>query len=353
MSTKTGIEWTDATWNPIRGCSPVSPGCKNCYASKIARRFSGPGGPYEGLVRINAAGERTDEWNGVLRPVNNHLLDPLKWKPVLTGIRDGEGELRQKEHKDGSVTVTRERPRRIFVNSMSDLFHEDLPDDERAKVFAVMSLCPQHEFQVLTKRAEIMSRLMSSIDFQTQISIEAAKLVQAYWPKLRMMPKGLSWNLKGLPAYVVGQLKFPLPNVWLGVSVENQKYADERGASMAAIAARGWKTFVSYEPALGPVLWGGWEFIKWFISGGESGLDARPSHPDWHRIARDFCLENSIPFFFKQWGEYLPAMCDGPEIDGATELNCSDEPVRVGKKAAGALLDGREWHEFPEVPVCV
>ncbi|GGA80852.1 hypothetical protein GCM10011507_35100 [Edaphobacter acidisoli] len=128
MGTKTGISWTDATWNPIRGCSRVSEGCRHCYAERAAYRFSGPGQPYEGLVQIGADGKRRPQWNGQVRFVEEHLLDPLKWT----------------------------RPRRIFVNSMSDLFHENVTDDMRDKIFAVMALCPQHTFQVLTKRPERM-----------------------------------------------------------------------------------------------------------------------------------------------------------------------------------------------------
>src|SRR5579885_1145834 len=129
---KTSIEWTNATWNPIRGCSRVSEGCRNCYAEKVAFRFSGLGQPYEGLVRINAAGERKPEWNGEVRLVEEHLRDPLKWK----------------------------KPQRVFVNSMSDLFHENVPDEWIDKIFAVMALCPQHIFQVLTKRPERMRKYL-------------------------------------------------------------------------------------------------------------------------------------------------------------------------------------------------
>ena len=145
MSAKTGIEWTDATWNPVRGCSRVSEGCRNCYAEKVAYRFSGPGQPYEGLVRINAAGERKLEWNGQVQLVEKHLLDPLKWK----------------------------EPRRIFVNSMSDLFHENIPDEWIDKIFAVMALSPQHTFQVLTKRPERMRKYLSAPETRERIRREA------------------------------------------------------------------------------------------------------------------------------------------------------------------------------------
>src|SRR5580698_10533929 len=116
MSDKTQIEWTDATWNPTRGCTPVSPGCKNCYAAKFAKRFGAPGKPYEGLVRINAAGKRTDEWSGQIRFVEKHLLDSLRWQ----------------------------EPRRIFVNSTSDLFHENVTDAMLDRIFAVMALADDH-----------------------------------------------------------------------------------------------------------------------------------------------------------------------------------------------------------------
>lgn len=316
MGDKTGIEWTDATWNPVRGCSRVSEGCRHCYAEQIAARFSGPGQPYEGLADRAKSGSK---WTGKVRLIEEALDQPLRWR----------------------------RPRRIFVNSMSDLFHENLPDEAIDRVFAVMALAPQHTFQVLTKRPDRM----------------------------------LEWSLRnatgGRIFHLAGELgkpqsgAWPRPNIWLGVSVEDQRAADERIPLLLQTPAA--KRFLSCEPLLGPVdlsrcgkhytgsgplhLWktdlegnGGWRQqhgaktgedppeIDWVIAGGESRSGARPMHPDWARSLRDQCAAAGVPFFFKQWGEYLP---DDPAPDAHTAMR------RVGKKAAGARLDGREHREFP------
>jgi protein gp37 len=371
VSAKTGIEWTDATWNPIRGCSPVSPGCKNCYASKVAMRFSGPGQPYEGLVRINAAGERTDEWNGVVLPVERHLLDPLRWKPILRicgFCYGGCGE----DDRDGGSCKCENRPRRIFVNSMSDLFHENLPDEEIDRVFAVMALRPEHTFQVLTKRPERMLHYFQQVAEEKDMRrwINAAYEIVPY--------------LSPCAAGMIEDSGYPLPNVWLGISVENQKYADERIPLLLRTPAAA--RFISAEPLLGPVdlsigfrvregvkqdvLYGS-EGLRWVIAGGESGPGARPMHPDWARSLRDQCQAADVAFFFKQWGEWTPGenverssgvvetatWFDGrwifeKENLASDEGHRDDEPdlYRMGKKAAGAWLDGQEWKQFPEVP---
>lgn len=292
MSEKTGIEWTDATWNPIRGCSRVSEGCRNCYAESVANRFKGQGQPYEGLIA------RTGQWNGNITVVD-HLLDqPLRWR----------------------------KPRRIFVNSMSDLFHETVPDDVIHAVFSVMAQATQHTFQILTKRPERMRDVLT------------------LWDRI-----GITGN------YFHGH---PLPNVWLGVSVEDQATADERiPLLLQTPAAVRW---ISAEPLIGPIDFSGmWvphqnpamhenmlEALDWVVVGGESGKGARPMQLDWARTLRDQCQSAGVPFFFKQWGEFGPNwFCDGDgKYDGG--------PIwmdRMGKKAAGRLLDGREWNEYPVV----
>lgn len=292
MSEKTGIEWTDATWNPIRGCSRVSEGCRNCYAESVANRFKGQGQPYEGLIA------RTGQWNGNITVVD-HLLDqPLRWR----------------------------KPRRIFVNSMSDLFHETVPDDVIHAVFSVMAQATQHTFQILTKRPERMRDVLT------------------LWDRI-----GITGN------YFHGH---PLPNVWLGVSVEDQATADERiPLLLQTPAAVRW---ISAEPLLGPIDFSGmWvphanpavhesmlEALDWVVVGGESGKNARPMQLDWALSLRDQCQSAGVPFFFKQWGEHAPNwFCDGDgKYDGG--------PIwmdRMGKKAAGRLLDGREWNEYPVV----
>lgn len=234
MSATTSIEWTDATWNPVRGCTKVSPGCKNCYALRFAERFRGvPGHPFE--------------WGFDLRLVPEKLEEPLRWKA----------------------------PRRIFVNSMSDLFHGRIPVDYIRRVFDVMGRAPQHQFQVLTKRS---ARLME-------------------------LAGELPWHA----------------NVWMGVSVENQRYA-ARARDLAQVPSH--VRFLSIEPLIGPIPNLPLDGIHWVIVGGESGWRRRPIEQAWVREIRDQCEARGVPFFFKQWGGRFP-------------------------KSGGRELDGREWSEFP------
>ena len=277
---KTKIEWSDEVWNPVTGCTPVSEGCHNCYAKRMAHRLAGRFGyPQE-----------PHEFDVTLRP--ERLEQPLRWV----------------------------KPRRVFICSMSDFFHPLIPLAFQVEVFSIIRKCPQHTFLLLTKRTGQLD-LFNSV---------------CGWPDL--------------------------DNLWLGVSVENQAAADERREDLERCPAA--VKFVSYEPALGPVDWTGWEFVSQIISGGESGPGARPSHPDWHRATRDFCQENEIAYFFKGWGAYLGvdyletgrripawARADGLHkiIGKWPEINFDDGhgAIRVGKKRAGHLLDGREWQEFP------
>ena len=332
MSDHSKIEWTDATWNPIRGCSRVSEGCRNCYAERTAARFSGPGQPYKGLAQIVPAAQfhkfrdETPEyagahWSGEVRFIPELLEQPLHWR----------------------------RPRKIFVNSMSDLFHEKVTTDWLDQIFAVMVVCPQHTFQILTKRPGKM--------YDYLCHVEGAR-IEKHMARLR-------------PGY--GRLDWPWRNVWLGVSVEDQKTADVRiPLLLQTPAAVRW---VSYEPALGPVDFSAWPQrvwlrvvgddgaadrgrIDWVVAGGESGPGARPCHPDWIRQARDQCQAAGVPFFFKQWGEWLflsqldsvlserekeVMLFRGGRRPGSNQIEC----LRVGKKRAGALLDGIPWREFP------
>jgi protein gp37 len=229
MSDHSTIEWTDATWNPIRGCTKISPGCTHCYAETFAERFRGvPGHPFE---------QGFD-----LRLVRDALDLPLRWK----------------------------RGRRIFVNSMSDLFHEDVPDSYVEEVFAVMRQAKHHRFQVLTKRAERLESFAKS--------------------------------------------HAPSPNVWLGVSVESADYTwriDHLRRAPAHIR------FLSVEPLLGPIPDLDLRGIDWVIAGGESGGKARPMNPEWVRGIRDRCRASQVPFFFKQWGGFQKKK-NGRELDGRT-----------------------------------
>jgi protein gp37 len=333
MGDRTGIEWTGATWNPVVGCSLASPGCSHCYAMGQAARIERmtPGSHYAGTTMQS---HEVTVWNGVIKAAPDHILTaPMRWK----------------------------RPRDIFVNSMGDLFHENAPDELIDRVFAVMVLAPQHRFQMLTKRDKRMRDYLRKIRHEGGIT-DAQGIIEERAQELAL-DRGL------LDRHNRGQ--WPLPNVMLGVTIEDQRRADERRAVLSELAGDGWRTFVSYEPALGLVDWRGWEFIDWLISGGESGPRARPSHPAWHRAARDFCAAQSIPYFFKQWGEWIVAL-DREREDPDWRRDYSGEfsdngkrrwlnlaggrgfhgeefcvMDRVGKRTAGSTLDGVEHKAMP------
>ena len=329
------IEWTDRSdWNPVRGCTRVSPGCGGpgkhggCYAEALAARFSKPGQWGHGFAEMRGG---KPHWTGKVQLQKDRLTLPLSWR----------------------------KPAKIFVNSASDLFHESLSDEAIDRVFAVMALSPWHTYQVLTKRATRMLDYFSvedregpdvdgrSADYsisqfgvRTRIMLQAARIFGDLAPRQRPPIHPTEW---------------PLSNVWLGVSVEDQQRADERRYALGTVAALGFITFVSYEPALGPVDWRGWWFLKQLISGGESGPRGRPSHPKWHRDARDFCGRNHIAYFFKQWGEFAPGALNErwEAVANNANLQIGDpsldvaQVTRVGKKAAGRLLDGHVHNGFP------
>ncbi len=214
MAANSKIEWTEATWNPLTGCTKISPGCKHCYAERLARR-------------LQAAGSAKYR-NGFQVTLHEEVLsDPLRWR----------------------------KPRRVFVNSMSDLFHKDVPDDFILRVFRVMGSAAQHQFQVLTKRAE----------------------------RLLALDQQLPW----------------LPNIWMGVSVESSAYVS-RITQLRHTGAR--IKFLSLEPLLGPLADLDLRGIDWVIVGGESGPRARPMAKNWVLDIREQCLVAEVPFFFKQWG---------------------------------------------------
>jgi protein gp37 len=240
MANSSSIEWTEATWNPIVGCTIISPGCTNCYAMRMARRLEAMGQlKYAGTTRTS--GGRT-KWNGVVRIDEDTLTLPVKWK---TG-------------------------RIIFVNSMSDLFHDGVPLDVIKRIFGTMKATPQHTYQILTKRAERLEELADDLD----------------WP----------------------------PNVWMGVSVENAAYVqriDYLRRTKAAVK------FLSLEPLLGPLDDLNLNKIHWVIAGGESGPGARPMEARWVRSIRDQCAAQRIAFHFKQWGG-VNKKKTGRTLDGQT-----------------------------------
>ncbi len=294
MSQATPIEWTDFSWNFLRGCSRVSEGCARCYAERQAIRHAGPGGPYEGLVKSTAKGPR---WTGEVSFHEDILLQPLK----------------------------RKKPTKYFVNSMSDLFHEKVKDAWLDKAFAVMALTPQHTYQILTKRPERMleyltanTQVSNALAFQTAnarimmrvfSTLSAAKSPLNQWQ--RLIKDGLFIEME---PEVFWFAKWPLPNVWLGVSCEDQKTADERiPILLDTPAAVRW---VSAEPLLGPVdlthylhtryLHGGpyheTERLDWAVVGGESGPGTRPCDISWIRSIVNQCEAAGTAVFVKQLG---------------------------------------------------
>jgi protein gp37 len=292
----TKIEWTDKVWNPLSGCTKVSQGCKNCFAERLFPRVYG-----RDVVIANQCIEvvpftvRHRKFTDVKLHADR-LEQPLHWR----------------------------KPRMIFVNSMSDLFHEDVPDEFIDRVFAVMALASRHVFQVLTKRPERMLGYMVSRSKSAQ-----------YW-KGAVRGFGYSLEYEG-----ISLVRFPLPNVWLGVSVEDQETANERiPLLLQTPAAVRW---VSAEPLLGPVdfraitvdyeemrgytrrifrdalqnheCWGQDRGLQWIVAGSESGPKARPTELDWFRSIREQCVSAKVPFFFKQHVENKKKI-PTPELDG-------------------------------------
>jgi protein gp37 len=311
VADRSHIEWTQATWNPLVGCTKVSPGCDHCYAETLVNRFAGTSKAFP--HRFEVVTLRDDRM----------LTQPLRWK----------------------------RPRKVFVNSLSDLFHVAVPDQAIARVFAVMAAAQQHTFQLLTKRHARMRSLLSDDWFRRTVEELAAE------------------HDRGDGVHFA----WPLNNLWLGVSVEDQHWADIRiPALLDTPAAVRW---ISAEPLLGPIdisnyvdmLWYR-EVLDWVVVGGESGKDARPMHPQWARDIRDQCAAAGVPFLFKQWGEWAPGASGSDILDRPSRVamvNTSGQRVpildaalshvapewalmsRLGKKAAGRRLDGRTHDAYP------
>jgi len=307
---ETKIEWTERTWNPVVGCSIHSPGCKNCYAMRMA-------------ARLEAMAVKPD---GDGNPALNHYVGTTE------SCRRGAvwtGKIGIAPDEAFTAPLRRKKPTDYFVNSMSDLFHKDVPFEVVDRVFAVMALSPQHTFKILTKRSDRMREYFEGMRWGWRV-MEAKKAMD---PSHKPGMGGFLETENGA-----------LPNVWLGVSVEDQTRADERREDFRNTPAA--VKFVSYEPALGYVNWAGWAFVDQIIGGGESGPKARPSHPQWFRDTRDWCAAEGVHYFHKQNGEYASVSeVEGPGEhyqfpDGATVR-------KVGKKRAGRLLDGVEHNGFP------
>lgn len=313
---ETKIEWTERTWNPIVGCTIHSPGCKNCYAMRMA-------------ARLEAMAVKPD---GDGNPALNHYVGTTE------SSRRGAvwtGKIGIAPDEAFTAPLRRKKPTDYFVNSMSDLFHKDVPFEVVDRVFAVMALSPQHTYKILTKRSDRMLEY-----FQTVPQPRWMRPMKAFardFPR----PEIVHPTSDGI---LLSTVNGALPNVWLGVSVEDQTRADERREDFRNTPAA--VKFVSFEPALGYVNWAGWAFVDQIIGGGESGPKARPSHPQWFRDTRDWCAAEGVHYFHKQNGEYASVSeVEGPGEhyqfpDGATVR-------KVGKKRAGRLLDGVEHNGFP------
>jgi len=336
----TKIEWTDEVWNPTTGCDRISPGCDNCYALGMAKRLKAMG-----QAKYQTDGDpRTSGPGFGIATHDEALTEPLRWK----------------------------KPRRVFVNSMSDLFHARVPREFLARVFAVMAATPQHTYQILTKRPERAARILgggckcghpNGEHFRAAMEWAATSHSPTYVP--------------GLEHGIYHRAGWPLPNVWIGASVENQKYADLRIPALLETPAA--VRFLSCEPLLGPVwindyVWqacpccegeghdeacfrcadrrcenGHIRKLDWVIVGGESGHRARAMHPEWATSLRDQCKQNHVPFFFKQWGEWGPApfivrVCD-PDI-GWTGTDEELVAAKADSEARGAThVHTGNWYD--------
>ncbi|MDH7640539.1 phage Gp37/Gp68 family protein [Sphingomonas oryzagri] len=323
MADRTRIEWTDATVNAINGCSVYSPGCKRCYAMKQAHRT-----PFRAALVDKTTGGMV--WNGEVHLHEAALRQPLSWR----------------------------RPRHIFWNAHGDTFHEKVPDAWIDRVFAACALSPQHVHQVLTKRSARMRAYISDADTPRRITD-----VLRQWGGT----SAADANRRAKAWWAVEQ--WPLANVWLGVSAENQHWLMQRAcdlvetpAAIRFLSCEPLLTELDIEPFVLPVSrWNsGWlnnyprhypkHRIDWVIVGGESGHGARPVHPDWVRGLRNQCSAAGVPFLFKQWGEHIAEPAPDAKWPDGMPVPADLEPVvfkRVGKKVAGRLLDGVQHDGMP------
>lgn len=338
----TKIEWATKVWNPVTGCTPISAGCANCYAKRMANRLKGRHG-YDAADPFKVTIHTEDKF-----------LEPLKWR----------------------------KPSNVFVCSMGDLFHKDVPTLEIDKVFAIAAISPKHNFMFLTKRPDRMA---------TYFDTPAKKLAERWEDVIYSM--GISAGddeIDTVASFLhnICGLGWPLKNIWLGVSVEDQKAADDRihylneiSAAVKFVSCEPLLSEINFEKSLGESLkWhaGGLKnCISWVISGGETGHNARPVHPDWIRSIRNQCDSGGIPFFFKGWGEFKNGSDyinlktsnhivltngefarwdndDWKSISKKYSVNQFNDlkpfvVCKTGKKQSGDLLDGKQYHEFPKI----
>lgn len=370
---ESSIEWTDATWNPVIGCERVSPGCENCYAERMAFRLEAMGQKrYVGLTRKTDRGRI--QWTGTARFVPEVLGAPLKWR----------------------------KPQRIFVNSMSDLFHHDVTNEEIAAVFGVMAACPQHTFQILTKRPE---RMAEWFDWAKEHG-DGQDLLRGDMPSALLTCGweancGDAWGdvevperlaLDAFPTAGVYGTAWPLPNVWLGVSCENQETANKRIPLLLQVPAA--IRFVSAEPLLGPILFDNGESswltcdgrnkveghcceahdvhgehfhgIDWVICGGESGHGARESHAVWHHSIGQQCHVAGVAFFEKQLGANVrdrndagfdgepgdcwPAGTEAEDIYGSNSYQSAPVRIRLKDRKGGDINEWPDALRFRQMP---
>ncbi len=288
MSTATKIEWTEVTWNPTTGCDRISPGCDHCYALTLAKRLKAMG---QAKYQLDGDSRTSGPGFGVTMHADV-LAEPLRWR----------------------------KPRKVFVNSMSDVGHARISRSFVAQTWAVMALARRHTFQVLTKRPKRLAAMLADHGFMRQVGMAATEIIGR-------TPHGVwhleitGWTPEGGIDDRVWMPPWPLPNVWVGTSIESDDYtwrADELRQAPAAIR------FLSLEPLLGPLPSLDLASIDWVIVGGESGPDFRPLDLGWVRDLRDRCVSMQIPLFFKQIGGPTP-------------------------KAGGRLLDGRTWDQYPSM----
>jgi protein gp37 len=334
----TDIEWTDETWNPTDGCKVCSPGCANCYAMRFAGRFSKPGERYHGLVTIGKNKRAT--WSGEGRIDSGKLAKPLHWR----------------------------KPRRIFVNSMSDLFYEEFSNEQIASVYGVMAACPQHTFQVLTKRAarlpewyrwleEVEERAAvewSGRDCATDIHDARLQCILEHLDEAACDAIAGTHDVCHLGLTTNKELRWPLRNVWPGVSVEDRKHGVPRIDELRRVPAA--VRMLSCEPLLEDLGVLDLTGIGWVIAGCETGLGARPCHVEWLRSLRDQCQAAGVPFFLKQAEESADCGEDRLLDIGDDDSIAFGEGSKMKRRRPGGnhilglpYLDGVQHAEFPTI----